>query len=55
MRVSYTYRWLHLPTGKTGVKVGEFTTPLSFYKALGLWNRMGAGKWLYTEEGWDHV
>jgi len=45
----YDYRWVHLPTGETGIDVAYLSTRLEFLEALNVWNKDGKGRWLYVE------
>lgn len=44
----YYYRWLHVPTGKSGVRSRAFVSRKAFLDALVKWNRMDS-RWIYRE------
>ena len=41
------YCWLHLPSGKAGVRVHAETYPGELYELCDKWNRNGQGTWQY--------
>jgi len=43
--MTYSYKWLHLETGKTGTKTMEFTSRLEFLEAINRWNH--DDRWRY--------
>jgi len=45
----FTYHWLHIPTGKTGVTTQEFFDRDDLLVKLNRWNGQLPGTWQY----WD--
>jgi hypothetical protein len=45
----YTYRWLHIPTGKQGIMSDTFISRESFLSFLNSCNRTLPGRWQYWE------
>ena len=45
--MTFTYHWLHIPTGKTGLSTGQFENRLEFLKFLNRCNSQSAGTWQY--------
>ena len=45
---TYSYHWLHIPTGTKGEGVADtLLTPRSFLTLLNRWNGMQPGVWQY--------
>ena len=45
--MSYTYQWLHVPSGQRGQRTQDFMSRVSLMEALNNWNRSANGVWLY--------
>ena len=43
----YRYHWLHVPSGRRGIKEQSFETATQFKNALDRWNSAYGGKWKY--------
>lgn len=44
----YSYKWRHIPTGKTGMAEQNFNNEADFFKTLDRWNSQQPGVWVYT-------
>ena len=42
----FTYKWKHIPTGKTGERKRIFVSYEQFLESINSWNRIGQGEWL---------
>ena len=51
MNEKWTYHWLHIPSGKTGIETVLVSDLVEKYKslnhALANWNRLGTTVWKY--------
>ena len=43
----YRYHWLHIPSGRRGIKEEVFDTPQEFKNALIRWNNTQKTTWKY--------
>lgn len=44
---SYRYHWLHIPSGRRGIKEETFDTEQTFKSTLTRWNASQKGTWKY--------
>lgn len=47
---NFTYHWLHIPSGRKGMRVVQYFTRSEFLTALNDYNRLGRETWKYWTE-----
>ncbi len=44
---SFTYCWLHIPSGRSGKRVVQYPSWTKFLEAMDDYNRLGRDQWKY--------
>ena len=52
---TYAYKWLHIPSGKSGIKAVEYISSAEFYHDVVKWNTQQPNTWAYCPIDMAHA